>query len=85
TNAPTPPSSVFYTDSATYGHPEGAKPTPSDLQQEERRRFKSKDTSSCPLSVFLAEVEGSDDAAVICPWEEFEDVELSDLAQYGTV
>uniref|UniRef100_A0A3B3XHR4 3',5'-cyclic-GMP phosphodiesterase n=1 Tax=Poecilia mexicana TaxID=48701 RepID=A0A3B3XHR4_9TELE len=46
-----------------------------ELKQKDSRQFKTSSQRS---------FRGLDDAAVICPWEEFGDVELSDLAQFGT-
>uniref|UniRef100_A0A3P9PQH6 3',5'-cyclic-GMP phosphodiesterase n=1 Tax=Poecilia reticulata TaxID=8081 RepID=A0A3P9PQH6_POERE len=56
----------------------GTKPTPpelhpAELKQKDSRQFKRASSQRSFL-----------DAAVICPWEEFGDVELSDLAQFGT-
>uniref|UniRef100_A0A3B3TSC9 3',5'-cyclic-GMP phosphodiesterase n=1 Tax=Poecilia latipinna TaxID=48699 RepID=A0A3B3TSC9_9TELE len=51
------------------------KPSPAELKQKDSRQFKTSSQRS---------FRGLDDAAVICPWEEFGDVELSDLAQFGT-
>uniref|UniRef100_A0A3B5KRF2 3',5'-cyclic-GMP phosphodiesterase n=1 Tax=Xiphophorus couchianus TaxID=32473 RepID=A0A3B5KRF2_9TELE len=69
--------------------------TPPELEQKESRQFKSKAPqrgqkgfpSGCDgfcetfnwFCWFVA------DAAVVCPWEEYGDVELSELAQFGTV
>uniref|UniRef100_A0A3B3XHX2 3',5'-cyclic-GMP phosphodiesterase n=1 Tax=Poecilia mexicana TaxID=48701 RepID=A0A3B3XHX2_9TELE len=58
---------------STFG-PAG-KPSPAELKQKDSRQFKTSSQRS---------FRGLDDAAVICPWEEFGDVELSDLAQFGT-
>uniref|UniRef100_A0A3B5Q726 3',5'-cyclic-GMP phosphodiesterase n=1 Tax=Xiphophorus maculatus TaxID=8083 RepID=A0A3B5Q726_XIPMA len=71
------------------------KSTPPELEQKESRQFKSKAPqrgqkgfpSGCDgfcetfnwFCWFVA------DAAVVCPWEEYGDVELSELAQFGTV
>uniref|UniRef100_A0A3B3XHW2 3',5'-cyclic-GMP phosphodiesterase n=1 Tax=Poecilia mexicana TaxID=48701 RepID=A0A3B3XHW2_9TELE len=54
---------------------EAGKPSPAELKQKDSRQFKTSSQRS---------FRGLDDAAVICPWEEFGDVELSDLAQFGT-
>ncbi|XP_008404328.1 retinal cone rhodopsin-sensitive cGMP 3',5'-cyclic phosphodiesterase subunit gamma-like [Poecilia reticulata] len=65
----------------------GTKPTPPELQQTESRQFKSKAPKRGQKGVDSHDpaVEGLDDAAVVCPWEEYGDVELSELAQFGTV
>uniref|UniRef100_A0A3B5QVU0 3',5'-cyclic-GMP phosphodiesterase n=1 Tax=Xiphophorus maculatus TaxID=8083 RepID=A0A3B5QVU0_XIPMA len=62
------------------------KPSPAELKQKDSRQFKSKAPKPGQKSFdsALPGMEGLDDAAVICPWEEFGDVELSDLAQFGT-
>uniref|UniRef100_A0A3B5KYT7 3',5'-cyclic-GMP phosphodiesterase n=1 Tax=Xiphophorus couchianus TaxID=32473 RepID=A0A3B5KYT7_9TELE len=66
--------------------PEAGKPSPAELKQKDSRQFKSKAPKPGQKSFDspLPGMEGLDDAAVICPWEEFGDVELSDLAQFGT-
>ncbi|XP_012734649.2 retinal cone rhodopsin-sensitive cGMP 3',5'-cyclic phosphodiesterase subunit gamma [Fundulus heteroclitus] len=65
---------------------EDTKPTPAEFKQKESRQFKSKAPKAGQkgFNSSLPGMEGLDDAAVICPWEEFGDVELSDLAQFGT-
>uniref|UniRef100_A0A3B3V8Q4 3',5'-cyclic-GMP phosphodiesterase n=1 Tax=Poecilia latipinna TaxID=48699 RepID=A0A3B3V8Q4_9TELE len=62
----------------------GTKPTPPELEQKESRQFKSKAPKRGQKGHDPA-MEGLDDAAVVCPWEEYGDVELSELAQFGTV
>ncbi|XP_014855200.1 PREDICTED: retinal cone rhodopsin-sensitive cGMP 3',5'-cyclic phosphodiesterase subunit gamma-like isoform X2 [Poecilia mexicana] len=65
---------------------EAGKPSPAELKQKDSRQFKSKapKPGQKGFDSALPGMEGLDDAAVICPWEEFGDVELSDLAQFGT-
>uniref|UniRef100_A0A3Q2PSR2 3',5'-cyclic-GMP phosphodiesterase n=1 Tax=Fundulus heteroclitus TaxID=8078 RepID=A0A3Q2PSR2_FUNHE len=66
--------------------PSPCLPTPAEFKQKESRQFKSKAPKAGQkgFNSSLPGMEGLDDAAVICPWEEFGDVELSDLAQFGT-
>ncbi|KAM4744353.1 uncharacterized protein FYW61_000459 [Anableps anableps] len=65
---------------------ETSKPSPAEFKQKDSRQFKSKapKPGQKGFNNTLPGMEGLDDAAVICPWEEFGDVELSDLAQFGT-
>ncbi|MEQ2256618.1 hypothetical protein ILYODFUR_025977, partial [Ilyodon furcidens] len=65
---------------------EDTKPYLAEFKQKESRQFKSKapKPGQKGFNNTLPGIDGLDDAAVICPWEEFVDVELSDLAQFGT-
>uniref|UniRef100_A0A3B5KXE1 3',5'-cyclic-GMP phosphodiesterase n=1 Tax=Xiphophorus couchianus TaxID=32473 RepID=A0A3B5KXE1_9TELE len=58
------------------------KSTPPELEQKESRQFKSKAPQRGQKGL---DGEFTGDAAVVCPWEEYGDVELSELAQFGTV
>ncbi|XP_027871794.1 retinal cone rhodopsin-sensitive cGMP 3',5'-cyclic phosphodiesterase subunit gamma-like isoform X1 [Xiphophorus couchianus] len=63
------------------------KSTPPELEQKESRQFKSKAPQRGQKGVNSHDpaMQSLDDAAVVCPWEEYGDVELSELAQFGTV
>ncbi|XP_012686119.1 retinal cone rhodopsin-sensitive cGMP 3',5'-cyclic phosphodiesterase subunit gamma-like [Clupea harengus] len=65
----------------------GAKAGPPKFKQKEGRQFKSK-VPKPGQKGFDNEVpgmEGLEDSAIVCPWEAFGDMELSDLAQFGIV
>uniref|UniRef100_A0A4W6CW88 3',5'-cyclic-GMP phosphodiesterase n=1 Tax=Lates calcarifer TaxID=8187 RepID=A0A4W6CW88_LATCA len=60
---------------------------PPKFKQKETRQFKSK-APKAGQKGFDNDVPGMDglgDSAVVCPWEAFGDMELSDLAQFGIV
>uniref|UniRef100_A0A672GJ15 3',5'-cyclic-GMP phosphodiesterase n=1 Tax=Salarias fasciatus TaxID=181472 RepID=A0A672GJ15_SALFA len=66
---------------------EGTKAAPPKFKQKETRQFKSK-APKAGQKGFGSDVPGMDglgDANVVCPWEAFGDMELSDLAQFGIV
>ncbi|XP_017285287.1 retinal cone rhodopsin-sensitive cGMP 3',5'-cyclic phosphodiesterase subunit gamma [Kryptolebias marmoratus] len=65
---------------------EDSKPFPAKFKQESRQ-FKSKapKPGHKGFNCNLSGMEGFEDSAVICPWEEFEDIELSDMAQFRNV
>ncbi|XP_013886211.1 retinal cone rhodopsin-sensitive cGMP 3',5'-cyclic phosphodiesterase subunit gamma [Austrofundulus limnaeus] len=67
--------------------PEESKPSPAGFRQQENRQFKSKapKPGQKGFNNNLSGMEGFEDSAVVCPWEELEDVELSELAQFGTI
>ncbi|XP_027871795.1 retinal cone rhodopsin-sensitive cGMP 3',5'-cyclic phosphodiesterase subunit gamma-like isoform X2 [Xiphophorus couchianus] len=60
------------------------KSTPPELEQKESRQFKSKAPQRGQKGVNSHDP-AMQNAAVVCPWEEYGDVELSELAQFGTV
>uniref|UniRef100_A0A8C5D136 3',5'-cyclic-GMP phosphodiesterase n=1 Tax=Gouania willdenowi TaxID=441366 RepID=A0A8C5D136_GOUWI len=65
----------------------GAKVMPPKFKQKETRQFKSK-APKAGQKGFESDVPGMDglgDANVVCPWDAFGDMELSDLAQFGIV
>uniref|UniRef100_A0A3Q3VJU3 3',5'-cyclic-GMP phosphodiesterase n=1 Tax=Mola mola TaxID=94237 RepID=A0A3Q3VJU3_MOLML len=72
---------------------EGSKAAPPKFKQKEVRQFKSKAPKAGQkgLSRFIRLTEDfplcfpPTDSAVVCPWEAFGDMELSDLAQFGIV
>ncbi|XP_047218659.1 retinal cone rhodopsin-sensitive cGMP 3',5'-cyclic phosphodiesterase subunit gamma-like [Girardinichthys multiradiatus] len=66
---------------------EGTKPSPPELEQKESRQFRSKAPKRRQKGVNNRDsaMEGLNDSAVVCPWEEYGDVELSEMAQFGTV
>uniref|UniRef100_A0A8C5D3M2 3',5'-cyclic-GMP phosphodiesterase n=1 Tax=Gouania willdenowi TaxID=441366 RepID=A0A8C5D3M2_GOUWI len=64
-----------------------AKVMPPKFKQKETRQFKSK-APKAGQKGFESDVPGMDglgDANVVCPWDAFGDMELSDLAQFGIV
>ncbi|XP_051234789.1 retinal cone rhodopsin-sensitive cGMP 3',5'-cyclic phosphodiesterase subunit gamma-like [Dicentrarchus labrax] len=66
--------------------PEGSKPSPPKFTQKEARQFKSKAPKAGQKG--FNDLPGMDDlggAEVICPWETFGDMDLSELAQVGIV
>uniref|UniRef100_A0A3B4FRU9 3',5'-cyclic-GMP phosphodiesterase n=1 Tax=Pundamilia nyererei TaxID=303518 RepID=A0A3B4FRU9_9CICH len=66
---------------------EGSKPAPPKFKQKGSRQFKSKAPKPGQKG-FDNDVPGMEepgDSAVVCPWEAFGDMELSDLAQFGVV
>uniref|UniRef100_A0A4W6CWX3 3',5'-cyclic-GMP phosphodiesterase n=1 Tax=Lates calcarifer TaxID=8187 RepID=A0A4W6CWX3_LATCA len=67
--------------------PQCSKAAPPKFKQKETRQFKSK-APKAGQKGFDNDVPGMDglgDSAVVCPWEAFGDMELSDLAQFGIV
>lgn len=64
----------------------GDKAAPPKIKEKETRQFKSKAPKAGQKSFDdMLGLDGPEDTAVICPWEEFGDVELSDLAQFGII
>ncbi|XP_051920020.1 retinal cone rhodopsin-sensitive cGMP 3',5'-cyclic phosphodiesterase subunit gamma-like [Hippocampus zosterae] len=66
---------------------QGNKAAPPKFKKKETRQFKSK-APKAGQKGFDNDVPGMEvlgDSAVICPWEAFGDIELSDLAQFGIV
>uniref|UniRef100_A0A674NKK7 3',5'-cyclic-GMP phosphodiesterase n=1 Tax=Takifugu rubripes TaxID=31033 RepID=A0A674NKK7_TAKRU len=62
------------------------KAAPPKFKQKESRQFKSKAPKAGQKGFDdVPGMDGLGDAAVICPWEAFGDMELSDLAQFGIV
>ncbi|XP_039993043.1 ras association domain-containing protein 8-like isoform X2 [Xiphias gladius] len=71
---------------ASAAAPGGTKAAPPKFKQKESRQFKSKAPKAGQKG--LDDVPGMDGLGgtdVICPWEAFGDMELSDLAQFGIV
>uniref|UniRef100_A0A3P8RJT3 3',5'-cyclic-GMP phosphodiesterase n=1 Tax=Amphiprion percula TaxID=161767 RepID=A0A3P8RJT3_AMPPE len=66
---------------------EGSKAAPPKFKQKETRQFKSKAPKAGQKGFDndVPGMEGLGDSAVVCPWEAFGDMELSDLAQFGIV
>ncbi|KAM4596059.1 retinal cone rhodopsin-sensitive cGMP 3',5'-cyclic phosphodiesterase subunit gamma-like [Fundulus diaphanus] len=65
---------------------EGTEPAAAELDQKESRKFKRKAPQRGQKGVHHdSATEALDDSAVVCPWEEYGDVELSEMAQFGTV
>ncbi|XP_075873755.1 retinal cone rhodopsin-sensitive cGMP 3',5'-cyclic phosphodiesterase subunit gamma-like [Nelusetta ayraudi] len=65
---------------------EANKVTPPKFKQKESRQFKSKAPKAGQKGLDdVPGMEGLGDTAVVCPWEAFGDMELSDLAQFGIV
>uniref|UniRef100_A0A3B4X1T4 3',5'-cyclic-GMP phosphodiesterase n=1 Tax=Seriola lalandi dorsalis TaxID=1841481 RepID=A0A3B4X1T4_SERLL len=60
---------------------------PPKFKQKETRQFKSKAPKAGQKGFDndVPGMEGLGDSAVVCPWEAFGDMELSDLAQFGIV
>ncbi|XP_061885500.1 retinal cone rhodopsin-sensitive cGMP 3',5'-cyclic phosphodiesterase subunit gamma-like [Entelurus aequoreus] len=72
-------------NAATVASVEGPKASPKDFKKE-TRQFKSKAPKAGQKGFEdIPGMEGSGDAAVICPWEAFGDMDLRDLAQFGIV
>uniref|UniRef100_A0A8D0A0K1 3',5'-cyclic-GMP phosphodiesterase n=1 Tax=Sander lucioperca TaxID=283035 RepID=A0A8D0A0K1_SANLU len=66
--------------------PGGSKAAPPKFKQKETRQFKSKAPKAGQKGFDdVPGMEGLGDAAVVCPWEAFGDMELCDLAQFGIV
>uniref|UniRef100_A0A3Q3GJB1 3',5'-cyclic-GMP phosphodiesterase n=1 Tax=Labrus bergylta TaxID=56723 RepID=A0A3Q3GJB1_9LABR len=62
------------------------KAAPPKFKQKEVRQFKSKAPKAGQKGFDdVPGMEGLGGAEVICPWEAFGDMELSDLAQFGIV
>ncbi|KAL7406607.1 hypothetical protein ABVT39_023229 [Epinephelus coioides] len=73
-------------NAATVAAPGGSKAAPPKFKQKETRQFKSKAPKAGQKGFDdVPGMEGLGDAEVICPWEAFGDMELSDLAQFGIV
>ncbi|XP_053171510.1 retinal cone rhodopsin-sensitive cGMP 3',5'-cyclic phosphodiesterase subunit gamma-like [Scomber japonicus] len=65
---------------------EAGKPAPPKNKQKEARQFKSRAPKAGQKSFDdIPGMEALGDPAVVCPWESFGDIELSDLAQFGIV
>ncbi|XP_030650082.1 retinal cone rhodopsin-sensitive cGMP 3',5'-cyclic phosphodiesterase subunit gamma-like [Chanos chanos] len=65
---------------------EGGAKAPPKFKQKETRQFKSKAPKAGQKGFDdVPGMDGLGDAAVVCPWEAFGDMELSDLAQFGIV
>ncbi|XP_044215434.1 retinal cone rhodopsin-sensitive cGMP 3',5'-cyclic phosphodiesterase subunit gamma-like isoform X1 [Thunnus albacares] len=66
---------------------EGTKAAPPKFKQKDSRQFKSKapKPGQKGFDNDVPGMEGLGDSAVVCPWEAFGDMELSDLAQFGIV
>uniref|UniRef100_A0A3Q4ABK7 3',5'-cyclic-GMP phosphodiesterase n=1 Tax=Mola mola TaxID=94237 RepID=A0A3Q4ABK7_MOLML len=59
---------------------------PPKFKQKEARQFKSKAPKAGQKGFDdVPGMDGLGDSAVVCPWEAFGDMELSDLAQFGIV
>uniref|UniRef100_A0A672FZA3 3',5'-cyclic-GMP phosphodiesterase n=1 Tax=Salarias fasciatus TaxID=181472 RepID=A0A672FZA3_SALFA len=75
--------------------PGGSKAAPPKFKQKETRQFKSKAPKSLTFNleinkeskeILFNDVPGMEGlGAIVCPWEAFGDMELSDLAQFGIV
>nr|XP_061819491.1 retinal cone rhodopsin-sensitive cGMP 3',5'-cyclic phosphodiesterase subunit gamma-like isoform X1 [Nerophis lumbriciformis] len=65
----------------------GNTAAPPKFKQKETRQFKSKAPKAGQKGFDndVPGMEGLGDSAVVCPWEAFGDMELSDLAQFGIV
>ncbi|XP_047436392.1 retinal cone rhodopsin-sensitive cGMP 3',5'-cyclic phosphodiesterase subunit gamma-like [Mugil cephalus] len=75
-----------FTEMNAAAAPEGSKAAPPKFKQKESRQFKSKAPKAGQKGFNdVPGMEGLGDAAVVCPWEAFGDMELSDLAQFGIV
>ncbi|KAM7424746.1 hypothetical protein PAMA_000886 [Pampus argenteus] len=73
-------------NAAAAAAPGGMKAAPPKFKQKESRQFKSKAPKAGQKGFDdVPGMDGLGDAAVICPWEAFGDMELSDLAQFGIV
>nr|XP_046254075.1 retinal cone rhodopsin-sensitive cGMP 3',5'-cyclic phosphodiesterase subunit gamma-like [Scatophagus argus] len=73
-------------NAATAAAPGASKAAPPKFKQKETRQFKSKAPKAGQKGFDdVPGMDGLGDAAVICPWEAFGDMELSDLAQFGIV
>ncbi|XP_029316290.1 retinal rod rhodopsin-sensitive cGMP 3',5'-cyclic phosphodiesterase subunit gamma-like [Cottoperca gobio] len=66
--------------------PGSSKPAPPKFKQKEVRQFKSKAPKAGQYGFDdVPGMDGLGDEVVICPWEAFGDLELSDLSQFGIV
>ncbi|XP_008283359.1 retinal cone rhodopsin-sensitive cGMP 3',5'-cyclic phosphodiesterase subunit gamma-like [Stegastes partitus] len=73
-------------NAAAAAAPGGSKAAPPKFKQKETRQFKSKAPKAGQKGVDdVPGMDGLGDNLVVCPWEEFGDMELSDLAQFGIV
>ncbi|XP_028258001.1 retinal cone rhodopsin-sensitive cGMP 3',5'-cyclic phosphodiesterase subunit gamma-like [Parambassis ranga] len=73
-------------NAAAASAPEGSKPAPPSFKQKETRQFKSKAPKAGQKGFHdVPGMDGLGDAEVVCPWETFGDMELSDLSQFGIV
>ncbi|CAG5849985.1 retinal cone rhodopsin-sensitive cGMP 3',5'-cyclic phosphodiesterase subunit gamma-like [Menidia menidia] len=72
---------------ATAAAAEGSKPVASELNQKEARQFKSKapKPGQRRFNGGLPGTEDFEDNAVVCPWEDFGEEELNNLAQFGII
>ncbi|XP_060924840.1 retinal cone rhodopsin-sensitive cGMP 3',5'-cyclic phosphodiesterase subunit gamma-like [Limanda limanda] len=73
---------------AAVAAPGGNKAAPPTFKQKETRQFKSKAPKAGQKRGGFDDVPGMESlggAEVVCPWEAFGDMELSDLAQFGLV
>ncbi|XP_072321667.1 retinal cone rhodopsin-sensitive cGMP 3',5'-cyclic phosphodiesterase subunit gamma-like [Eucyclogobius newberryi] len=62
------------------------KATPPEFKQKENRQFRSKAPKAGHKGFDEAPgVDALGGAEVVCPWDAFGDVELTDLAQFGIV
>ncbi|XP_058498970.1 retinal cone rhodopsin-sensitive cGMP 3',5'-cyclic phosphodiesterase subunit gamma-like [Solea solea] len=71
---------------AAVAEPGSNQASPPKFQQKETRQFKSKAPKAGQKGFDdVPGMDGLGDAEVVCPWEAFGDMELSDLAQFGVV
>nr|XP_043894082.1 retinal cone rhodopsin-sensitive cGMP 3',5'-cyclic phosphodiesterase subunit gamma-like [Solea senegalensis]XP_043894083.1 retinal cone rhodopsin-sensitive cGMP 3',5'-cyclic phosphodiesterase subunit gamma-like [Solea senegalensis] len=71
---------------AAVAEPESNTASPPKFKQKETRQFKSKAPKAGQKGFDdVPGMDGLGDAEVVCPWEAFGDMELSDLAQFGVV
>uniref|UniRef100_A0A672FVT3 3',5'-cyclic-GMP phosphodiesterase n=1 Tax=Salarias fasciatus TaxID=181472 RepID=A0A672FVT3_SALFA len=83
---PSNPTQVSLSSPAVTAAPGGSKAAPPKFKQKETRQFKSKAPKAGQKGFNdVPGMEGLGDAAIVCPWEAFGDMELSDLAQFGIV
>uniref|UniRef100_A0A3P8RL93 3',5'-cyclic-GMP phosphodiesterase n=1 Tax=Amphiprion percula TaxID=161767 RepID=A0A3P8RL93_AMPPE len=78
---------ITITTNITTINTKGSKAAPPKFKQKETRQFKSKAPKAGQKGFDndVPGMEGLGDSAVVCPWEAFGDMELSDLAQFGIV
>ncbi|XP_051569758.1 retinal cone rhodopsin-sensitive cGMP 3',5'-cyclic phosphodiesterase subunit gamma-like [Myxocyprinus asiaticus] len=86
-NAAPPAGSALATPAGTAG-PTTPKKGPPKFKQRQTRTFKSKAPKPGQKG-FGDDIPGMEglgtDITVVCPWEAFGDMELSDLAKYGII
>ncbi|KAK2917207.1 hypothetical protein Q8A67_001581 [Cirrhinus molitorella] len=86
-NAAPPAGSALATPASTAG-PTTPKKGPPKFKQRQTRTFKSKAPKPGQKG-FGDDIPGMEglgtDITVVCPWEAFGDMELSDLAKYGII